>query len=169
MKRVFILLMACIVFFLNESIHAQIETLNDNNIADSILIYSISDEVFNLPKTEIPYYFRGTITFESEQAFKQVAEGHQPWKADPLMTVLIPCSNLVPKSLTTDLTEGSEADGIFTNKDGVIVKKVSPNEQPVKTMEMSVPHLGKYDITVKTPKGTEIFFVTKIIFTPLKS
>lgn len=47
-----------------------------------LVLYSLADEIFQRPRTEIPYYRNGDILFLEEEAFLQHDEGHQPWLAN---------------------------------------------------------------------------------------
>lgn len=140
---------------------------NESNSATvGILLYSVPEETFMRPLTEIPYYQRGEILFMEDSFFEQWQEGHQPWLASAVDVVIAMCSNLI----------GSDAKEAFDNenielhtagelrtKSGIIIKVIDEIEKKVK-VEFIVPTLGKYEITLESPDTTGILFIREIIF-----
>lgn len=131
----------------------------------SILLYSIPDETFSLPLTEIPYYQQGEIIFKEEDVFKQWQEGHQPWLAGAVDVVAVMCSNLI----------GTDVQGTFDNenielhtseelrtKNGIVIKVLDKIENKTK-VEFIVSGLEKYEITLESPETTGVLFIRDIV------
>jgi len=130
-----------------------------------ILIYSLPDEIFARPLTEIPYYQQGEVLFKEDSFFEQWQEGHQPWLAGAVDVVTVMCSNLI----------GLDAQGAFDNenialhtaeelrtKNGIEIKVIEKIEEKFK-VELIVPNLGKYEITLESPDKTGVLFIREII------
>lgn len=140
---------------------------NEAEIDDnSVVLFSLSDDYFNRPLTEIPYYEQGNIKYMPEYVFEQHREGHQPWLSGAVDMVTAMCSNLIGQDIPNnyDTVEVHTARELKT-RDGVHIQVVDESGQKTET-ELTVPGAGKYDITLESPENTEILFIRKIVFHP---
>ena len=137
----------------------------NNNKSIGITIYSVPDETFERPLTQIPYYQCGEVLFKENSFFEQWQEGHQPWLAGAVDVVKVMCSNLI----------GSDAQKAFDNenielhtskelrtKSGIVIKVIDETEKKIK-VEFVVPAFGKYGITLESPETTGVLFIREII------
>lgn len=70
----------------------------------NIVIYSLPDDVFNLPVEQIPYYSAGDIKFLPQSLFDSFSNGHQPWLGNYISVVQVQCKNLIgDRSIYEDL------------------------------------------------------------------
>lgn len=123
-----------------------------------IVLYELPDEVFQLPRTSIPYYDGGKIRFIPEIVFKQHEEGHQPWLDAGIDVVSTKTSNLPgQENPYRELDDSSSIKR--TTPSGIVIKKVT-NE----FIQLIVPDIGKYEIelTAPDPPKTIILFISKI-------
>lgn len=140
--------------------------LKVNSIA--ISLYAIPYEISTMPLTEIPYYQRGEVMFKDETFFEQWKDGHQPWLANAVDVVTVMGSNLigsdVQKTLDNKNIELHTAEELRT-KDGIIIKVIDKVDNMQK-VELTVPSLGKYHITLESTDTSGILFIKEIIFYP---
>lgn len=132
-----------------------------------VLIYSLPDSAFGLPLSQIPYYQRGRIQYMPEYVFEQFKKGHQPWLAGAVDVVSVMCSNLTGLDSIVMPDENIEIHTAkeLKTKNGVDIKVVVETGKNIE-VEMTVPGLGTYEITLEPPEGTAILFVRKIVFYP---
>ncbi len=157
---------------------------DDGNIDDSItmdfkdiIIYSVSDDVFHLPVEQIPYYSVGNITFLPQSQFDSFSNGHQPWLGNPISVVQVQCKNLIGEGAIYDALINSLSSA-QTNEYPVIDTaeqyqlsngldiKLMQETDGVSVVQMTVPNLGNYTITLESPLNDGILYIRKITFLP---
>lgn len=152
----------------NKNNNLSEKTLENDNDSETvgILLYSVPDEAFERPLTEIPYYQRGEILFKEDSFFEQWQEGHQPWLAGAVDVVTVMCTNLIgsdsKEAFDNENIELHTAEELRT-KNGIVIKIIDETEKKVK-VELIVPALGKYEITLESPDTTGVLFIREIIF-----
>ncbi len=142
------------------------KTDENSEKADSVVFYSLSDSELKLPFSQIPYYQSGRISYMPEYVFKQFDEGHQPWLSGAVDVVSVMCSNLAGvESIVSDENVEIHTAKELKTKSGVDIRLL---EETGKTsrVEMTVPGLGAYDVTLESPDGTAILFIREIVFRP---
>lgn len=140
-----------------------------------IIIYSLPDDVFNLPVEQIPYYSDGDIKFLPKSLFDSFSNGHQPWLGNPISVVQAQCKNLIGEgtiyeglinSLSSGITNEYpliDTTGQFQLSNGLDIKLISDTDG-VAVVQMTVPDLGNYKITLESPFHDGILYVRKIVF-----
>jgi hypothetical protein len=135
-----------------------------------ILLYSIDDEVFHLPRTQVPYYEAGTVVFQTEAFFQQAEqEGDQAWRSDPLQAAFVLCRNLLGNQQDALCADETVSDTELTTKAGLVIRLTPPVDggpDQVYTAEMTAPGLGQYHITMACMAGTSALYIRKIGFVP---
>lgn len=131
------------------------ETTGNSEIQKPLVIFRLSDSLLSRKATEIPYYAFGELTFITHNEIESVKEGHSPWKATPLMAAEILTANLIPAGI-------NKSDVTYTIAE--VSQEGTPNETTV--VEMKVPDVGVYNITLKYAGNSVISFITQIDFTP---
>lgn len=89
----------------------------------------------------------------TKEEIQSVNEGHSPWKATPLLTAEFMTTNLIPEH--TDMDQAPYE-----------IVRVENANQPDETtiVEVRVPRLGSYTITLKNAGNNTISFITHIEF-----
>lgn len=141
------------------------------------VIYSLPDDVFNLPVEQIPYYSAGDIMFLQQSIFDSFSNGHQPWLGSPVSVVQVRCKNLIgDSSVYGDLMNSLSSEKTheyplidtadqYQLSDGLDIKLIQ-STKGVYVVQMTVPNLGNYKITLESPLGDGILYIRKIIFSP---
>lgn len=145
---------------------------NSNLKVDTIAIelYHMPYDYSNSPLTGIPYYQKGEMVFKEESFFRQWEEGHQPWLSNAVDVVTVMCSNLigsdsdVQKIFDNKNIELHTAEELRT-KNGIIIKVIDKIDNEVK-VELIIPSLGRYEITLESPDTIGVLFIKQIIFYP---
>ena len=130
-------------------------------VEPATLIYSLDDEWFQCPATEIPYYQRGMVTFLTSETIEQNLQGHQPWLESPIEVATSLCSNFIsghPFSGDDILLSNAYE---FKTKDGFHIKVVS-DANDIYIVDILTPDIGSLTVTMKSPYDTPILFITKI-------
>jgi hypothetical protein len=145
-------------------------TKSNAESTDSLVLYSLADDYFNLPLTQIPYYQKGSIQYLPNYVFVQYKEGHQPWLSGAVDVVTVNCSNLIGSDTIVRQILNGENVELHTakelkTKNGIDIKVIDETGKQNK-VEMTVPGLGRYDITLVSPASTAILYVRKIIYSP---
>lgn len=143
---------------------------NSNLKVDTIAIelYHMPYDYSNSPLTGIPYYQKGEMVFKEESFFRQWEEGHQPWLSNAVDVVTVMCSNLigsdsdVQKIFDNKNIELHTAEELRT-KNGIIIKVIDKIDNEVK-VELIIPSLGRYEITLESPDTIGVLFIKQIIF-----
>jgi hypothetical protein len=136
----------------------------------TILLYSVN---LKGPLTSIPYYSNGEISSLPDSTFKQFKEGHLPWFGDSFNAAVKQTANLTSDQVAGSANVNNAESNTLHSKQGVTIKRLDKNvfmdgEERKAEYEISVPSVGKYNITVEKPTGTDIFFITKITLQILK-
>ncbi|MFD0695431.1 hypothetical protein ACFQZT_15115 [Paenibacillus sp. GCM10027628] len=135
----------------------------------TILIYSVAN--LSGPLTSIPYYSKGEVVNLPEETFKQFKEGHQPTLGDSFTAAVIKTTNLTTQDIENEANPNNAKNtNTLTLKQGVVIKRTDKNmfidgDERKASYEITVPSIGKYNITVEKPSNTDIFFITKITLT----
>ena len=140
--------------------------LKASNIA--ISLYSVPDSTFSLPLTEIPYYQRGEAVYKDEFFFEQWNKGHQPWLGNAIDVVTVMCPNLIDgdiqKIFSNENIELHTAEALRT-KNGIEIKIIDKTDNNIR-VELKVPGLGRYEVSLVSPETTGILFIKEIVFYP---
>jgi hypothetical protein len=136
----------------------------------TILLYSVN---LKGPLTSIPYYSNGEISSLPDSTFKQFKEGHLSWFEDSFNAAVKQTANLTSDQVAGSANVNNAESNTLHSKQGVTIKRLDKNvfmdgEERKAEYEISVPSVGKYNITVEKPTGTDIFFITKITLQILK-
>ncbi|NIK79641.1 hypothetical protein FHS15_004802 [Paenibacillus castaneae] len=127
-----------------------------------ILIYSLPDEIFEKPRTSIPYYRNGEILFFPDLVFEQHEEGHQPWLANGMDVVTAAVSNLTGEEWPfKDQKLSYKKSDERSTASGIIIKEIN-NE----LITLFSPTIGTYEIQLKSPADTSVLFISKITLQP---
>jgi hypothetical protein len=126
-----------------------------------LVLYSLTDKAFELPRTEIPYYSNGEIIYLEDYVFKQHDEGHQPWLANGIDVVTTGSLKLTGEDKPFEMAEMLYRGKMLKTKSGIVLRQIT-NEN----IEMTVPGIGKYKFYLAAPKGTSILFIRKIMLYP---
>ncbi len=144
---------------------------------NDILIYSLPDDVFHLPVEQIPYYSAGDIKFLPQSLFASFSNGHQPWLGNYISVVQVQCKNLIRggtifghliHSLFPETTNDNpviDTAEQFQLSNGLDIKLIQETDG-VFVVQMTVPNLGKYKITLESPINNGILYIRKIVFYP---
>lgn len=125
---------------------------------DPVVLFELMDYDLSKPVTEIPYYAFGNIEYVTEEGIKSVAEGHSPWKGSSVQAAEILTQNLIP--------EGISANQVKYN----VVRVENENQEGELTVvDMIVPDLGTFTISLQYPGNAGISFITKIVWQPESS
>ncbi|MDQ0090354.1 hypothetical protein J2T12_003777 [Paenibacillus anaericanus] len=139
--------------------HVQpLNTVDTSYTGIPLIIYTLSDEVFDLPRTSIPYYRNGEITFLDEVIFTQFEEGHQPWLGTGIDAVTAAASNLTGEEFPFKDSKLSYVQSDErTTTSGIIIKQIKND-----FIQLIVPQIGTYEIELRSPADTSILFISKI-------
>ncbi|MFT4146558.1 MAG: hypothetical protein QM644_19115 [Mobilitalea sp.] len=142
-----------------------------------IVIYSLPDDIFNLPVDQIPYYSAGDITFLPQSLFDSFSNGHQPWLGNYISVVKVQCKNLIGDSIIYDALINSLSSATtneypvidtaeqFQLSNGLYIKLIQETDG-IYVVQMTVPDLGDYKVTLESPLNDGILYIRKITFCP---
>ncbi|AOY75804.1 hypothetical protein BJL90_07760 [Clostridium formicaceticum] len=151
------------IHFLNQEKQAIASINEQGQLFQPLTVYHLADSFFELSPTQIPYYERGRIVYVEDDVFKQHEEGHQPWLSNPIDVVTVNCSNLIAQNAMILNEHVHYSKEELKTKNGISIKLLEEKEE-IAEVEMIVPGLGKYHITLRSPKGTMIYFISRIQF-----
>jgi hypothetical protein len=151
----------------------ETDQLSDEDLLDAgfgeILLYAISDEIFQLPRTQVPYYEAGDVVFKTEAFFQQQEKGDEAWRSDPLRVAFVLCRNLLGNQQDVLCADETASGGELTTKAGLKIQVTPPIDGALDhpyTAEMIAPGLGRYRITMEYMVGTSVLYIRKIVFLP---
>ncbi|XEC94923.1 hypothetical protein AB6A23_27240 [Paenibacillus tarimensis] len=121
-----------------------------------VVIYELTDDIFQLPLTSIPYYKNGNITYLEDYVFEQHEDGHQPWLGTGRDVVTVNTSNLTGED-NPFLNLNYDNPKELKTPSGIVIQ-----EQTNELINLIVPGIGTYEIELKSPPGTSVLFIKKI-------
>jgi hypothetical protein len=134
-----------------------------------MLLYSIDDEMFQLPRADVPYYEAGEVVFKTEAFFQQAEQDDQAWRSDPLWVTFNLCRNLLGNQQDILCADETVSEGELTTKAGLTIRVTPPIDGASEhsyTAEMTAPGLGQYRITMDYMAGTSVLYIRRIGFVP---
>jgi hypothetical protein len=160
------MIVTAIMLFLLSACSNAVESTETDIEASSydekpIVIFELTDKIFEMPKIEIPYYKNGEITFIEEETFAQHRAGHQPWLSAGIDVVTTAAANLTGENLPFIDSKLNYGDGIRTTESGIVIKEID-NEH----IQLIVPSIGRYEIELRSPEPDSILFINKITLFP---
>jgi hypothetical protein len=113
----------------------------------------------------VPEYARGELYFETEEFFQSRLEGgHQPWRGVPRYVVEYLCDNLLGDRLQS--LRGWPEGYIETSERSESAAGLVVQQLDIRTIEVTVPDLGKYMFTARHIDDFGLAYIKTIIFAP---
>ncbi|MFB9324926.1 hypothetical protein ACFFSY_03165 [Paenibacillus aurantiacus] len=152
-----------------------IHTASSDRLSQAITLYELAPKLLDKKTTEIPSYHKGDITFWTEEQVNSFNEGHSvPW-GDPLVRTFLGISNLIPYEYLMDETIGEQMDKgggydhvrtLRTQNNIVFTSQPYDDATRTTVVDVNVPDLGTYNVTLKTGTDSRIQNIMKIVFNP---
>ena len=131
----------------------------DLRAARSIVFYELPEDVFQRPRTSIPYYNDGTIEYLPEYVFEQYEEGHQPWLGTGIDVATVMTSNLAgQENPYLELSETLPGFHFKQSTPSGIVIQALTNE----FIQLKVPEIGTYDIEMTVLGDLSFLMISNI-------
>lgn len=140
---------------------------------DPVVLFELTEYDLVKPVTEIPYYAFGNIEYVTEEGIKSVAEGHSPWRGSPVYAAETLTQNLIPREIEVEpfseiLSQDKTLIGLSKGQIQFKVVRVENENQAdeLTVVDMNVPDLGTFTISLQQLGNVGISFITQIVWQP---